>query len=405
LLAIAFLCTATSAVANDCTAEDSLVSCQEAVVVKPEDLDPGQAPRFLETYLFEGMGTKSKRITDSSLYADSNKRAGHSYSRRQAWNADESLIDVGVGVISADSFALVYDAVALTTERNWSNLDAGKMFGIRTVSSKPNVFGALTLSSGEFESYLTLDDYERCTLGDGEGNLSNDDQFVVLTCAKADKSKDLISYNLLERKILGTMPALDTFNWASFSQSGRYIVVENNILEGGESEVEELIRYEPDFTQETLLTNDRNHGDLGVDDLGQDVFVMIDWYRVSYIVLKTGERVRLGIADRARYPGHGHVSCRNIHRPGWCYLSGNDSSAVGAFRVARDPSLLAWVKARFVKTKPGVSAYEPWGFHFSTAKSYDSQPKISASPSGKQVIFSSDWMGSDATAEYVISVE
>ena len=345
---------------------------------KHADNDGGSLPPFPargEMLPFNEFGTRAVRMTERGMFGSASARHHHQYSRRQAWNADETLLDLRGGIVNAADHSVVLYNPPLSSERNWSNSNPDLIYAIRH-SPKPNELVAFSVKSGQYDVLFHFDQHEKCTIGEHEGNLSNDDRYVLIVCADSGNKRSLISFDIAERRVMGQTEARKDLNWASFTQSGRYVVVENNQPNTGLEQ--QLIRYSPDLTKSKVLTNDRNHGDLGIDKNGEDVFVMINRVRLSYIVISTGERVELGIANRSNPVGHGHVSCRNIHRPGWCFLSSYDG-AFGAFRL--DDS-------------DGSDAFEQWGHHYSSSNSYDAQPKASASPSGRQAIFTTDWGGS-----------
>jgi len=146
----------------------------------------------------------------------------------------------------------------------------------------------------------------------------------------------------------------------------------------------------------------RYHGDLGIDVNGDDVFVMIGEYQVSYIRLYDGLKVNLPVSDADNPIGQGHVSCRNIFRPGWCYISTYLGTRVAAIRIAWDGSGDEYIDYDGQPARLGVSEFEPWGFHRSTSTSYAALAKASASPSGTRVIFSSDWYGRGNISAYTL---
>ncbi len=378
---------------------------ESTVCSRHADNDAGKPPSYPDVgdeLAFTRFGTSAVRLTEPGMFGDESLRHRHQYSRRQAWNADETLLDLNGGIVDADDASVVLVNPPISSERNWSNLDPRLIYAIR-YNPDPNEFGVFSVETGEFETLHRFEQYEKCTIGEGEGNLSNDDRYVVLVCLDAQQVRTMISFDIEKGKVLGRLKARKDLNWASFTQTGEFIVVENNQPDTGLKE--QLLRYTPDFRKETLLTDERSHGDLGIDQDGDDVFVMIHWKRLSYLVIATGKTVVLGVADRQNPIGHGHVSCRSIRRPGWCFLSSYDG-ALGAFRLGEQRSL--WDRTKHLMklqtdSSPGSAEFEQWGFHYSTSDSYDAQPKASVSPSGEQAIFTTDWGGTQEINDFVIS--
>lgn len=325
----------------------------------------------------------------------------HAYSRRQAWNRDESLLLVGGTILDAHTYEVVLEALPLSSESVWSNIDARRVFGI-AYDPKPNHLYRFDLDDAQSTLLHAFDDYERCTLGGGEGSMSNDDRRLLVVCRDAAESATLISLDVSSGTILATRAAEAHLNWASFTQSGRWVIVENS-AEGVEER--ELVRFNESLEHpEVLLRDAIPHGDLGVDDEGADVFVMIDWSVYRYVRIEDGRQVTLDIAGGSDAIGYGHVSCRNIDRPGWCYVSNYGGGGIGAIRVGERQGRLAQLLGRLPGHAPGYGAYERWGHHASSLTDYRSQPKVSASPSGQRIVFTSDMDGELPASDFVIQL-
>lgn len=357
--------------------------------------DPGggSVPSYRDRQSTHISGMTRTRVSTNSVLGVSNGKARHQYSKRQAWNRDETLLMVGGALLDARDFSIKRKYVPMNSERNWSNLDPDKLFGIK----HPNAFASYSPSRDQLTVLRTFSEYSNCTIGDAEGNISNDDRFVMLACT-GGSGKYLVSYDIANDRILGRMKARGDFNWGSFTPSGKYIVVENNDPSGSDNE--ELLRFDPYFGSRHKLTDDRNHGDFGMDANGDDVYVMISWDVMSYIRIRDGARVTLGFSSSSNGVGHGHVSCRNIDRPGWCYFSAG-RYRVGAVRLGIADSNPIGSHYGGQPLYRGVAEWEPWGYHRSSWSNYSVQPKASASWSGTKVIITSDWYGKGEVNDYV----
>lgn len=325
----------------------------------------------------------------------------HSYSKRQPWNSDESLIVLSQSLYNSETGVRVKENIPVSTERNWSNTIPNVMYGI-VYDPEPNNFGRWDVGSDSVEIIRTFDEYEQCSMGQGEGNISNNDRWVLISCRKSgDDRYTLLSFDIEKNEIIGTLYAAEDFNWGSFSQSGKWILVENSKIG---NPVYRLIRYRPDFTQETVISDTNvEHGDLGLDYAVRDVYVMINQSNLYFIDLDTGATTLLQVGGGSENLGFGHVSCRNIQRIGWCYVSTHGSGSIGAFRVGINSLNIAATIAKFFgRGNVGLGAYENWGFHNSTASDYQSQPKAAVSPSGRQIVFTSDWQGSTVASDFIL---
>jgi len=342
-------------------------------------------PEFLIPYKIEQTETWITRVSDNDVFGLPNGQAIHLYSKHQPWNVDETMLDIGGMLLRADTFEPLRE-IPVTTARSWSNTRAEVIVGLvfNPINGGVNRLVEYDIYNDSVSELGVFDDYHNCTMGSQEGGLSADDRYVVLACENQDGTvTTLLSYDMIERSVIGKLQAAENYNWAAISPSGRYILIENN---RDPEPNPQLIRYSRNFT-ESLALGRPAHGDFGSDQSGNEVYVMIDSDRFYYFNLESGieEVVQL---HPENYPiGHGHLSCRNTFRPGWCYFSSNSSGRVGAIRI--DPN------------KPEVEA---WGYHYSSAASYSRLPKATVNRSGTQVLVTSDWFGQGHTSDYILSV-
>ena len=364
-------------------------------------------PTFGKT--FEGVtpGLSVKRVSSNEYLGTENGRARHQYSKRQVWNSDETKIIIADKVLDAESLEIIDDSIGVSASFNWSNLEPSLLYGI-AYRPEPNVFGSYNVENGKFTVEFVFSDYAKCSLGHGEGNLSNDDRHALLACEARDSGKlRLVSFDRVEKRVLGSLQADSKYNWGGFSQSGEYIVIENSVpgMPG-----RELIRYSPNLDTPVLLSTYVEHGDLGVDEQGDDVYVMIGREYLTYVRLHDGQKVIIELGGllgkwRSWNPGFGHVSCRNIHRPGWCYISTKKRKVVGAVRIGYPQPEFRSANAECESVIRGYRALELWGFHHSTDENYNAQAKASVSPSGTKIIVTSDWGGKGEINDYVIALD
>jgi len=371
----------------NCVGEIAKNSTQTA----PQDLSYAQSLSLQQGRL---------RLTRVSSKESTRQHLRHHYSRRQAWNSDESMLDLSNAIIDAETLEVLLDNPDISTERVWSNLHPDILIGIR-YNPKPIELARFNVRTKNYKVLHEFTDYDRCTLGQGEGNQSNDDQFIVVTCTKSDKTTDIIAFDLNKNRILGSIEAQSNLNWASVTPSGSYIVVENNSANDLNSE---LIRYDIDLSNRVFLMKHPAHGDLSLDDFGNDVHTMITSKHIYYIRIKDRAKVQLPIENRSIKFGSGHISCRNLGRPGWCYLSAHASGHIGAIKIGGFDDASSELRGLDAQIRRGPKAWEHWGYHNSSSKNYRAQAKASVSPTGKKIIFSSDWNGADVN-EYVITLD
>lgn len=262
-------------------------------------------------------------------------------------------------------------------------------------------------------------------IGSGEGNVSADGRYVVLS----DKSRMAIVdmdpraprapaypyrrigpvYTFPPCSLQTREPGLCPIGNVSISPSGRYIDVKYAALGDKCDTLCDFHRiYEVDSA---LVIRPHNmaagslrcgsfatrpngwifplkHADMALDpfDNGEDVLVGgracpgSALGRVVKVRLRDGKVTAL--TDPKNEAGYSHGSARNTARPGWFYVT-----------YSRDP---AYIGRRFygeiVAVKlDGSGTVERFGHHHSTESSYRVQAQAVPSPDGRRILFASDW--------------
>ncbi len=325
----------------------------------------------------------------------------HEYAKTQVWNVDQTRYKI--------SSWKVYNATTYVEEREfssmypsyWSNTDPDIVWSFRANGDikKYNVSTDVTLTVAQIPGYEVI------KLGPGEGNIDKNDHYVALVGKKpngATNDLDVIVFDLQTNQILQTITfegAWDDGNdnfpkyidWVSVSQSGDYVVVlwanawnenvgyytdQNNVDHYG---LEVYNRADMQYIRR--IDDSAGHGDLGYAVDGDEVFVQFKAGEIGVYMHKlngtggnaNGEILVNGAAD---FTASGHVSCRNINRPGWAYITIPAKNLSGQIvAVKLDNSGLV----------------EHFGHHFSSNKSYDQSPMAVASPNGDIICFKSDF--------------
>ena len=382
-------------------------------------------PAFGESIEDPATGTYITRITD--IADDCWRRYGdyprHEYSKVQPWNADQTMYRFyAVAIYDAHSYQPIRCLPNLHVAR-WSHVDPHVIYAF-----KPNQRRILRYDTETQLTEEVLDLSGECdhmVLGPGEGNMDIRDRRVALACRvdtnDAENSDlkivvvDLQDGEVVARRTLpgawrgrGDRPGL--FDWISVSQLGEYVVLNwsSNLNQANPFTENDQEHYGVEVYDSDTLTFQRrlwhygNHGDLCVDSAGDEVYVQFNGPAGSYVNmyrLRDGEHTPLiseeqGPGDdiRADFPGHeGHISCRNIGRPGWAYVSLEYRKGISPPETRNEGVLLA------VKLD-GSGTVENFGHHQSSAINYAKSVKLAPSPDGTQVMFTSDW-GNDQDME------
>ena len=356
-----------------------------------------QEPGLLNPLWEPSLGTNVSRISRISQ----EENVFQQYSKRQAWNSNETVIDLENRFLDASSFENK-GRVRLSTERVWSNHQPQIMLGLREYRGKRIQFGRQDLHIGYFLPVYRFDDYEKCTIGNGEGNISDDDRYILLTCEKSSGATDAISLDITLNQIIGIHRLERDMNWAGFSKSGNFVLIEYN---NGSQESRKIEVYDKYLSFQRQLTRNVEHGDFAYDSAGNEVYVMTDWQHVYYYRLDNGMRASLQMTNN-HTPGFGHLSCASTRTPDVCYYSSTDNDLIGNFHIPA----IANEQQNLSIDITGEPAYvlqsraTVWGHARSSSNTYRAEPKASVNRSGTKMAFESDWYGRSGVSGYIISI-
>ena len=340
----------------------------------------------------------------------------HDYSKVQPWNADQTIYRFSaVAIYDATSYQPIRCLPNLYVAR-WSHLDPHIIYAF-----KPNQRRILRHDTETAETEELLDLSDECdymALGPGEGNIDIHDRRVALACRvegddpqQSDlaimvvdlQQKEVTAHRTLPGAWRGRGDRPQLFDWISISQQGEYVVINwssnwnqgSPFTENGQPHYGVEVYDSDTLTFQRRLWHYGNHGDLCVDSSGDEAYVQFNGpagTHVNMYRLRDGQHTAL-ISEaqnpdgdiRADFQGHeGHISCRNIRRPGWAYVSLEYRPGISPSETVNDGELLA------VKLD-GSGTVERFGHHQSSAANYAKTPKLVPSPDGTMVMFTSDW--------------
>jgi hypothetical protein len=329
-------------------------------------------PGYLGSVLDRSLGTTTTRISNTGVRQN--------YSRISAWNSDGSKILLGFsypgrmldGQTYRDlgSFSQISGAI-------WSNTNPNKLYGVDSQGNGNRLYSQ-NATSGALTVIHAFNGYSYVTIGDGEGGVSDDDRYIVLLGYPSSGGKHIIVFDLASKTVVADKAAPSGTDNAQISRKGNYVVVVGSSTR----------RYTRNLASSIQLYPYGNHGDNALDANGNEIYVANNAPGVKSFRLSDGAgTLLLGGTTAFEY---GHVSGRNIDRPGWVYLSVYNNT-VTAGRPGRD-QLIA------VKTD-GSRMVEVFGFsHHTNTTTYAMQPHAVPAPDGRKVLFASEWGGSSVYA-------
>ena len=194
-------------------------------ISQPDVANPITDPKF---------GTTLIRFTDSrtSLLAG----IVPNYSKRQAWNSDESLMllsDNGNGNVrlyDGSTYQFISNLYDVAGEDIfWSPTDPDLIY-----FNRDSVLNSYRISSNQLTELHAFTQYSFANTR-GEGNMSNDGRYYAVAgqhynYVSGDVTiSDILVYDLQTNSIISTLALpnpLNSFDWASVSQLGNYVVVD-----------------------------------------------------------------------------------------------------------------------------------------------------------------------------------
>ncbi len=350
----------------------------------------------------------------------------HPYPKTQAWNADMTMIRLNYRIYDANTL----QEISLTTgntwpltsdtwntrdlyyingalnERKWSTIDPNVFYGVKLTWDKKGQYykgtidrAAQTITYDLIHSFgvaNTADTYQTFSIGNGEGNISYDDNSVVFTARKT--GEDYLTAIVYDKQAnTSVIKDFDGnngnaliewgqgFDWMSISALANHIIISTS----GNLEL-----YDMNLNHVGQLSDEATHGDMGIAQNGEEVFVSFKFTAPQGIMAHRLQKFVDEVNDPApdvvdnyhhrllpsKYNG-GHASCRNYQRPGWCYIStvAEGHREVSALRINFGDHSLNVVN-RFAQT------------HTFTQANGSSMGSLgSVSPDGKRVLFFTNW--------------
>jgi D-lyxose ketol-isomerase len=281
---------------------------------------PTNVPGYLQPFNDPITGNKVTRISDESVFGCDCNKLRHRYSKNQPWNADGTKIMTDgwpAKILDGETYEFIAN---VNCRAIWSNVDPDMTYDI-------GAGGALVRRNIVTQTEETLhvfSGYTEVSIGLGEGNLSNDDRWVALN-VRVGSNKSVLVYDIWNDVITGSKNfGTTSIDWASVSQSGSFVVVQFD--SNGSGTNQGVKSYNQQMQNEVHLQNNTEHSDIGYDMAGNEVYIShADYgnYSLSYTRLDNG--VTNGVFYHTGAPGDkgmsgGHISARNLNRPGWAYV-------------------------------------------------------------------------------------
>jgi hypothetical protein len=356
-------------------------------------------PSYLQPVTDPISSTIVTRVSDQAAFESNLPALRHVYSKNQPWNADESYLLLNFKYPAALLDGQTYQFIRWVRQPSqsvWSNISPSILYGLE---ANTNHFVKLDLAQADRYTVLhKFTEYDRIDFGQWNGNLSNDDRYAALAGIKAGKL-DLLIYDLLTDQVIarttqppGTIERSTSIrnhqiitariDSVSMSPSGKYVVLQYHQAGKGANRGIHLLDRSLKFVRQ-LSQVGGSHYDSCVNSTGAETIVVQDDLTSAIVSVdySTGKKTTLLPAAQSNY--NIHISCRNLNRPGWVYIS--------EFAGTPDPNWKARDRTFALKLDGSGSIEQFASPNHSRNQAYERQPHSVPNRNGTKVIFASDW--------------
>ena len=364
-------------------------------------------PAAYSSYTDPIFGTSVERISDCiSLGFDG---VVPDYSKRQAWNADESYLLLRSGTSDAllcngnnYSFIKVLSGVA-GEDVFWHPSDPNILY-----YNSDSILFSYTISTDIATQVHAFTQYTWANTR-GEGNMSYDGRYYAVVGQKYNYTtgdvvfKDIVVYDIQTNTEISSMPipqdSISGFDWTSISPLGNYVVVDYADETTGRYHGVEVYDRNMNFIWQKPLG--AGHSDLGLDGSGDEVLVMDVYnadsnktYLKKFRLSDGQETILMEVSELFDL----HICLRNQQRHDWCFISTFDFTG----RLTDDS--LSWLPFEdeiFALKLDGSGDVQRIAHHHSrrfSPSTYDpdhsvywAEPHATVCRHGDCIIFGSNW--------------
>ena len=350
----------------------------------------------------------------------------HDYSRRQAFNADSSLLLL----YALDGYWHLYDARSLKhlkrldglagdAEPQWHPTDPGKLHYLNTngLGMQIHLLDVIRNTSTTVAD-MGVQVRRRWPSADtawtrSEGSPSADGRYW---CFQAERSRDwqtlgVFTWDMQTGQIIGSLDLDERPDHVSMSPTGSHCVIASDGPMGTRSYTRDFrTPYRPGSSQPWLQLHAKSeHSDIALDADGQDTFVTVDYTRgmVTMTNLHSGQQTPLFPVYPGRTATALHFSGKSYRKPGWVLVSSyaehhpDDPSRplrnttdqqwlhrkLLAVSLSANPQIrpIAHVDSTLHDRRPGSQPAD--------LDPYWAEPQASVNPDFTRMLFNSTWNG------------
>ena len=298
-------------------------------VVTPKPL---AQPAYLQSVIDDTFGYQVKYTKVTTNSADFGSPAlpyslEPGYSKTQPWNFDGTLMRIGRQYsLNGNTYVFDHKIAGSSYHGLWSNTRADRLWQFATAGAI-YVYDPFAKVRTLWFDFGTLSGFtfDASTMGVGnyEGNIDNNDKFVMLNFKRSGVNRN-IKFDLQLKVVVwdksdAQLGAAYGFDWVSMSQSGNYIVGRKWQSDGVTAD--HCTVYDATGAVVTENAGTGSHPDMGYNSAGQEI--ISSTVDVAYNNMLTGVKTTAipnWVAVFGANKHGGHTSDRNIDLPGWFFL-------------------------------------------------------------------------------------
>lgn len=334
--------------------------------------------------------------------------ARNDYSRRQSFNADNTLMlvyayDGGWHVYNANTLQWVkkLNGVGGDAEPQWDETDANLLYFVpnnggtelRKMHVDTNTWEVAVDFSGRLPSWANAAEH---IWTKSEGSPSRDNRFWGFQVEDANFNiLGVIVWDLQLDRLVGSRPLSVRPDHVSMTPSGRWVITSSGSPDGEWA-------WSPDFSQKKRLHHTSEHSDVAVAPNGHDYFVSIDYESsrgdVFYTDIDACPAVPASQADAPVCPrtvlfplyqnGSAaalHISGRAFNRPGWVLMGTYATSP------SRDGSWPWYTDKLFAIELTATPRVYGLAYHRVDYNGYWTEPQGSVNRDFTRIVYNSNW--------------
>ena len=382
---------------------------------------PARATSLATAYVDPVYGTRLYHATEAK---DGKVRMRHEYSRRQAFNANNTRFIAWDGggawyLYDANTFQKirVLKDFAGDCEPLWHPTDPNSLYFTSLYGGM--VWWRYDIATDKKEvlfDFTGKTPWPKATSywTKAEGTMSADGRYLALMATSYDNATKvntihgMLMFDVQQKQIVGTLdaakfPKPHAFpDHISTSPSGKYAVPSWGKGEGGTR------AYTRDFSASKLLLDNSQHSDLAFGPNREDMLVYTD-YETGFVVARNLDTLAsfnittLYQGDSESYAAH--VSGQAFDKPGWAVISTYGDSAKYGSQVPAATLRPQYRKVFLAELKPNGRILNVAHIQASVrkGKDYFHEPQATASRDLSRIIFTSDFGGQDPD-DYIVGL-